>query len=543
VTVKTTDPPWEPLETGVAEDECSPPSARGSQQFLRLERLSFYLLTILGFSFWFFLAVPFASHRESYWWLAEVRTEPFVKAFGFISSTYRPLAQAVSWTGFLALNPHIFPTSVLRQALLQGFVYSMFVLAWWFVYTSAKNRRLFSVIACAAGGVFFSGYVHLFHIYGLSYVPVLLTLGALLRLHSNLCFEKYQVWFAAVATLLAFWHPFATGLFLAFYFGYYLETFHERSRAQHFQAVLILLACTLAVAVLVVLFPVLPTPLSAKVYAFLVSYRTNEVNVVASVVAFLLAELTVLSLELSPRLNAGALLIVCGVGAAFFAKGVPLLILWCAIALLKLYRLRYWSLFFLALAAILLPFGGGLGSPMHSLFAIIVAVYVTTLGWTKAEHALLFFRPQYAFGILAVAAVVVLLVRVGIPVPVVTKAATPLLAERERTYQLEKILAWLRNSEYCSCELAFTEPAGSPVSSVESALARRSRPPSAFRDVNFLWQSALQCGSTGDSNANLEKRTATVTFGEPPSAEASPVFEIPGRYAGDAAVWITGTQK
>ena len=57
----------------------------------RIETLSYFIVTLLGFSFWFFMAVPFASHRESYWWLAMTPTHGFATAFSVISVTYRPV--------------------------------------------------------------------------------------------------------------------------------------------------------------------------------------------------------------------------------------------------------------------------------------------------------------------------------------------------------------------------------------------------------------------------------------------------------------------
>ena len=126
---------------------------------------SYFILTVLGFSFWFFMTVPFASHRETYWWLAMVQSQPFSQAFGYISSTYRPLAQGATWLGFRFLDPSVFPTSVLRQTLLQGFVYAMFVLAWWLIYRRAAQPRVFALFAFVTGGVFFSGMVQFaFHL-------------------------------------------------------------------------------------------------------------------------------------------------------------------------------------------------------------------------------------------------------------------------------------------------------------------------------------------------------------------------------------------
>src|SRR5262249_32305695 len=140
--------------------------------------VGYFVLAVLGFSFWFFMAVPFASHRETYWWLAMAANQPFSHAFGVISSTYRPISQPVTWLAFVLLDPHIFPTSVLRLAALQGLIYALFVVAWWLAYSKIAQQRLFALVACVAGAVFFSGYIHLFHIYGIMYVPVILMLGA-----------------------------------------------------------------------------------------------------------------------------------------------------------------------------------------------------------------------------------------------------------------------------------------------------------------------------------------------------------------------------
>lgn len=505
------------------------------------QTLSYFIVAVLGFSFWFFMAVPFASHRETYWWLAMVHSQPFAQAFGVISSTYRPLAQPATWLAFLILDPSVFPTSVVRQALLQGFIYGMFVLAWWLIYSTAAQRRLFALVACVAGGVFFSGYVHLFHIYGIMYIPVMLTLATLLRFQASRSLDKREVWFAGVATLLALWHPFATALFVGFYSGYYLDTFWQRSRAQHVQAVVILFVGVLAIASLAVLFARAPIPLDTRILGFLVSYQTNEVNLVASLVAFLLTQIVVFNMGLSPRVKLAAVLFVTALSVVFILKSLPLLFLWLCAVLMKLLRLRCWSLFFLLLTAALLPFGGGIGGPIHALFAIIVAAYVTPLGWSQAEKALSYVKTRYVIATIMASTIVLLMVRVGIEVPVVTRVASPLLTERERTYQLENSLAWLHNSDYCGYEIAFAENGGNPVDSVESAITRRNRPPAALEDVQLFWKTVLQCRVA--KRPKIKAGTATVTFGGPPLADSSPVFKVEGRYAGGATVWIKDSQK
>ena len=91
---------------------------------LKAKKSSYFFLAILGLSFWFFLGLPFASHRETYMWLAGAQTETLSQQFAFgLSSTYRPLSQVVTRVGYLLLDPTTFPTSIFRQAILQAFVY------------------------------------------------------------------------------------------------------------------------------------------------------------------------------------------------------------------------------------------------------------------------------------------------------------------------------------------------------------------------------------------------------------------------------------
>jgi hypothetical protein len=509
-----------------------------SDLMTRSETLTYFIVIIFGFSFWFLMAVPFASHRESYWWLAMVHSQDFAKAFSFISKTYRPVPQGATWLGFLFLDPHIFPTSLLRQTLLQGFIYTMFVLAWWLIYVTAVQRRLFALLALVTGCVFFSGYVQLFHIYGIFYVPVIMMIGSILRFRSANRSANTEVWFAVVATLLAFWHPFATALFAGFYFGFYIETFRQRSKTQHVQAFLILLISTIAVAALVVVFPtrVETMTLHTRLLGFLVSYRTNEINLIASIVAFLLTQVTILSMGLTPKLKVAAFLFTSALSALFLLKSLPLLLLWVCAVLIKLLRLRCWSLFFLTLAAAVLPFGGGIGTPIYALFAVILAVYVTPLGFSPGESALTFVKTRYVMVAMVASTIVLLMVRAGVQVPIVTRAASPLLTERERTYQLENVLTWLHSSDYCSYEIGFAENADNPVDSAETVITRRNRPPAGLEDVQLFWKTVLQCQKTQRPDKTL---TAIVTFGGPALPNSTPVFKIKGKYAGEATVWVT----
>jgi len=99
-------------------------------------------------------------------------------------------------------------------------------------------------------------------------------------------------------------------------------------------------------------------------------------------------------------------------------------------------------------------------------------------------------------------------------------------------------LAWLSASKYCAYDLAFVVAAGNPVDSVEGAIVRRYRPPSALGDVSPFWDAALRCEAKEGSGRT--KGTAVITFGGPELTDAVRIVDIPGRYAGAATIWLRG---
>jgi hypothetical protein len=140
-------------------------------------------------------------------------------------------------------------------------------------------------------------------------------------------------------------------------------------------------------------------------------------------------------------------------------------------------------------------------------------------------------------GIVVIAVVLIGIVRAGLYIPVITKGAQPLLAERERTYQLESSLAWLHSSDYCGYDVSFLDKAGSPIDDVQSAITRRNRPPADLADVQLFWRTVLRCH---DTRGNIG--TAVVTFGDSTVPNSTAVLRLRGAYAGEAAVWISDRQ-
>jgi hypothetical protein len=230
---------------------------------------------------------------------------------------------------------------------------------------------------------------------------------------------------------------------------------------------------------------------------------------------------------------------LCVIAAVLFAARIPLLMLWFAVVLVKLFRLRLWSLWLLMFSTALLPLGGATGTPTHILFAIIVAAFATALGWQGAEDAVKDASQYYILVPVGAAVCCLVLIRSGVHVPVLSRVAMPLLSERERTYQMEAALAWLRRSPYCDADLAYAVSAGSPAQSLRSAVTRENRPPADLEDVLVFWNGILRCRGGRDTFGRQRASTVVVTFGGPELHDSTPVHEIPGRYAGKATVWVS----
>ena len=197
---------------------------------------------------------------------------------------------------------------------------------------------------------------------------------------------------------------------------------------------------------------------------------------------------------------------------------------------------RSWGLLVPLVVAALLPYGGRIGGGRYALFPIVLATFVTSLGWTEAETRLRWIDRRHGIALVLGLGAVVLTVRAGISVPLLSPLARPLLAERERTFQLEHALAWLSQSRYCGRHLAFVERAGNPIDSVESAITRRYRPPADLDHVVRFWETALRCKA--HDGPHEDKGVVIITFGGQEVAGASRVLELPGLKAGPVTAWI-----
>jgi hypothetical protein len=515
-------------------------TANPSRAKLLLETLAYGALTVLGFSFWFWMAVPFASHRESYMWLGYIGAHwTLVDFLTFSTSTYRPLSQGLMGLVYIWTRLGTFPSSMLVQGVVQVAVYACYVIAWLALYQKHPQRRSLALWAAPAGLVFFTPYAMLFHPWGLFYIPVIGVLAWLTRQGENSVSLLHFTCLVICAVIFLFWHPFASALILAYLGTDVLVDLIKKRQlsAGMFAQVAGVIGLALAILLTVSHIPAgyydsYPSDaqqgwFAAQLSGALASYETIEVNHIVSVVAMLFALTTAWSVPIEKRWRGVCVLAVGLICLLLVKLQLPLLLAWLAIALVKLLFCGRWRLAAMLAAAGLFPLGGGIGAPIYGLFAVILACYASAI-----DEPLSSWVSNRMSGTVAAAAVAaVMLIALAerwIDLPGLTTVARPLLAEKDHTYQLEAALQFIASSKLCSRDISFVESANPPRYSMNNVLERSHRPPSSLGDVSRFWATA-RCSPTVPQAKQLPP--LLLTFGDQHLACGTPVFEVSSRFA------------
>jgi len=428
----------------------------------------------------------------------------------------RPLGTGLAWLLY-RLGGH-------EVGLTQFFNAALALFAWGWVVRDAPQPRLHAVLALLVGGVLFAGYIWVFHMHGIFYGPLLVFVAALVRCARGPIDLRtlLGVFMGGVATSLA--HPFALPLVLAFAAGAAIETPELRTR-QGAAVLVVLLTGSLATYLLLV--PPASRGLSADpVAGLLASFRTSEVRRAGSILVLQLAAWTAYRTWGGRGAFAAALLTEV-VGGAAIAMGLPAMPMWLTWAALKSARHGRWTMAALIACCTLLPLANPTGSPTYALFAIFVALAASAMDDADAEARLRSLGTGAAIAASAALLVVALAVRVGWPVPVVSAVARPVLAEGERTRQLEVLAGQLMDSRWRGEPVRFATAAGDPVK--VNAIERQHRPPTEDAHLR-TWLDWKRGGpATG-------RDTLVMAFGGETRPGMDTLFVAHGRYAGDALV-------
>ena len=465
------------------------------------------------------IGLPWGPHNESFDWVVRLEERTFWAAlfekFPSVLSL-RPLGTGPAWLLY-RLGGHDVGLTQFANACLA-------VCAWGWLASAARQPRLFALLALVASGVFFAGYIWVFHLHGIFYGPLLVFVAALVRSASRPIDLRTLLGVFVGGVLTALAHPYSLALGLAFALGATLEAPMLRTR-QGAAVLAVIVTGTLAAYLLLV-----PGynhgPGGMPLAGLLASYRTSEVNKLGSVVAMSLAAWTA-SRAWPGRAGVVAALLTLLVAAASIASGLPVLPLWLAWAAAKCVRLGRFALAALLAACALLPIANPTGSPTYTVFAILVAAAASALAEPRVEARLHAVPGVVIAAVPCVVCLLALAVRAGWPIPVLSSLARPLLAEGERTRQVEVLAERLLGSSWKAEPVRLATLYTMPVAA--GSVDRRHRPPTEDAHLTTWLDWKRGGAATG-------RDTLVLAFGGETRPGMDTLFVARGRYAGDALV-------
>ena len=475
-------------------------------------------LAVAGLLFWFLVGFPFGHHNESYEWVSWISSGDAgsVVWHPFFGAGFRPLAMALAWSLFHVAGGSLVPVQLFNAAVT--------LLAWGVLAAAAPFRRAFALAALVAGGVLFSGYIYLFHLHGVFYGPVLLWLAFAVRATGRPLGRGTLLVLGATALAAALVHTFAFAFLLAFLAGSAFDRGWLRGRRGAALAIALVATGALLVAVVA---PHLLRATGPGLLALATSLRAVEVNRVVTIVLAGLALATVAGTRWGGGGARAVALAVTAAGAvALVAADRPMAFLWLAAGMTKVLLHRRFTAAALLAASLALPYAGGTGSPTYAVFALALLAWITALDAGAFERALEGLRPAHAWAAAGALAVLALVVRSGADVPLVTRLARPVLAERERTRQGEDLLRAIVESPWRKHPVRLAVDAGAPTEA-GGAIDRGTRPPSNQICID-AWLRHVR------GAPDVKAAPIVLTFGGTPPAGRRVAF-VEGRQAGDAS--------
>lgn len=484
-----------------------------------LSEIAIVVLATAGLAFWFVIGLPWGPHNEAFDWIVRLEQrslwgalfERFPSVLGL-----RPLGTGPAWVLFQLGGRDVGLVEIVNAVLA--------LLAWGWAARGAREVRLFSLFALVASGVFFAGYIWVFHLHGIFYGPLLLYVAALARSARGPIDLRTLLGVFVGALVTALVHPYALPLVIAFVAGATLETPMLRTRSGAGVLGVIVSGAAAAYFLLVpsdirgVSGPVLP--------GFLATYRTLEVNVVGSALA---AAFAAWCAARSFRGGHGwiAGIVTAASAAALVFAQLPVLPLWFAWAALKCMRRGHWTLAALVIGCALLPIPNPTGSPTYGVFAVFAAVFASAFDEPSSDGVLHWLTPRLALALIVVVLATAVSIRAGVHLPVLSRLASPLLAEGERTRQFEVLVDRLMASRWRDSPARFVSASQQPVQG--DALDRRFRAPTNDHHLEtWLDWKRGRPPVTGD--------TLWFGFGGEAPAGMETLLVARGRHAGDALV-------
>lgn len=483
-------------------------------------------LTVASLLLWFGLGFPWAHHNESLVWVADMAGKPLADAFSLSPirpvQSWRPLGVAEAWWGWAATG------DIWLQQLLN---FGVTAAAWWLALRATSARLAFGFAALVTLAGFFSPYIYLFHLHGVFYGPLLLFQAWLLlreRQPIDLGWKATAIVFSAGFVAMLF-HTFGFLYYAAFLGAAWLEASWRDQRIARLAPTLVAMAIGVAFVKLSV---AAATDIGTAdvVLGLLTSYRALELNALLSALAAALAVIAAAVAGLGRGRAARYAVLAAALSLALFAAGLPVVFGWIAITAWRaLAGLRFRVAALISLGA-LLPAATSTGSPTYTVFVVMPCLLMTVDGLVTPESWRARLR-GLAVAALAITAALLLLLRLGVPVPVVDKLAQPLRAEGEKTHQMRAALEWLIVQPDAVGQVVLCTPSEFPIRAGHPLDRHYRAPTGDWVLTQYLQQ------RTGDRLTATTAAIYKLCFGGqvPDDAGAERLQGWPGRWAGEAA--------
>ena len=481
----------------------------------KIKYYNYWLIAISGLTFWFFIGFPFANSHESYRWVGEVNIYDtfqllFLPVGHYVS--FRPLGQLTALILYKVSNDSL--------VLIQLFNYLVTVISLLVLILSVNEKRLFSFIALLLGGFLFMGFAHLFHLHGLYYSPVLLLISFLIYYYKKPWSTATLFVTSLIAIIVTLFHPVAAIIYIFYLVGRGIELRKQLSRKQYLLGIIIILINLVIVKVLVPDQNIFLN--SESLLAILKIYRSFEANILITLFLVFLSIISVMSIPFNKMIKlsmAGGIIIL---SALFYLSSIPLMLLVVIALGIKLSFYKRWTILSILISTFLVFVFAGVQSGHLQFLVIFVIGYAIATDSTIFEDKLGLLDKKIGYALIALSCVVVFLLNQNIKIPVVSELANPLLAVKERTHQLERVLEWVSQSDYKLYKITIA-----PNSSTRSI-------PTSNENLLFYLSSLRRSVVKSDDVT----RSLIICFGECERKNLKVVYTEKGEKTNDAIVYL-----
>ncbi|HOX84181.1 MAG TPA: hypothetical protein PLJ60_18610 [Chryseolinea sp.] len=387
------------------------------------------VLPLLGISFWFLIAFPFANRNESYIWIAYFDHHSFIDIVqNQIPSVrnFRPLAQIITWC--------LYHLSGGNSILIQLVNYIILCAAIWIIVslTEAGKMTYARILYFLTGFTYISAFYYVFNLHGIFYSPILLIVALLLRAQDKVI-THWKLW-SVVCLTLSLFHPIIIVLYAAYLSGWLFEKYPvNKKRMIQFVGLWIILLITVKLLIQIPLLSII------KIQNLLGTIRNVEAHIFVKLFSLALCLLT-LANKTKMQLAFRLLCIIAYIPFAFIYQ-FPFLLLLAFLIALNLMQEKKWALLGLMCASIIFPLVVGSGAPTKASIFIFIVPYLILQSLTFSKAPPFRIINTFVLATLSGILVITIIIRVGIQIPLISTVVSPILVEKGKTFQLEKCIS------------------------------------------------------------------------------------------------------